>query len=178
MGICQYGLHRTLTEGWRAISFYQLGGILHDLLMRKPLFEKFRNPYARLVRAVEREVPRVDSSEGDADLRLLAQNCLAKVASQRLDTVKWEDFSQPKIADPMDAARRKIAQHRVAASQALQVPAAPEDLLGIQCFGLRTSIHSAVFTPLWPPDIPTILPGANTFWLASGTCRHIFRFSP
>ena len=120
----------------------------------KPLFEKFRNPYARLVRAVEREIPRVDSSEADADLRLLAQNCLAKVASQRLDTVKWEDFSQPKIADPMDAARRRIAQHRVAAAQALQVPTAPEDLLGIQCFALRTSIHSAVVSAIKTEGLP------------------------
>ena len=45
-------------EAWRAITFYQLGGALHDMLMRKPLFEDFKNPYARLVRAVEREIPR------------------------------------------------------------------------------------------------------------------------
>ena len=92
-------------EAWRAITFYQLGGILHDLLMRKPLFEDFKNPYARLVRAVEREIPRIDSSAADADLRLLAQDCLAKVPGQRLDTVTWEDFSRPKVADPMEAAR-------------------------------------------------------------------------
>jgi serine/threonine protein kinase len=130
-------------EGWRAISIYQLGGVLHDLLMRKQLFEDFKNPYARLVRAVEREIPRVDSHEADADLRLLAQNCLAKVASQRLDTVKWEDFTQPKVSDPMDAARRRIAQHRAAAAQALTVPAAPEAMLEQQCFALRTSVYSA-----------------------------------
>ena len=65
-------------EGWRAITFYQLGAVLHDPLMKKPLFSDLSNPYARLVRAVEREVPRVDSTEADADLRLLAQNCLAK----------------------------------------------------------------------------------------------------
>ena len=43
-------------DGWRAITFYQLGAVLHDLLIRRPLFEEFRNPYARLVRAVEREI--------------------------------------------------------------------------------------------------------------------------
>jgi hypothetical protein len=89
------------------------------MLMRKPLFSEFTEPYARLVRAAETEVPRIDSTEAaDADLRLHAQNCLAKVASQRLDTVKWEDFSRPKVGDPMEAARRRIAQHRVAAIQA------------------------------------------------------------
>src|SRR5439155_4719582 len=126
-------------EAWRAITFYQLGGILHDLLMRKPLFEDFKNPYARLVRAVEREIPRIDSSAADADLRLLAQDCLAKVPGQRLDTVTWEDFSRPKVADPMEAARRRIAQHRVAAAQSPKAPGSLEDLLGAQSFALRTA---------------------------------------
>jgi serine/threonine protein kinase len=141
-------------EGWRAITFYQLGAILHDLLMRKPLFENFKNPYGRLVRAVEREIPRVDFSDADADLRLLAQNCLAKVASHRLDTVKWEDFSQPQVADPMDAARRRIAQHKVAAAQLPELPTAPEDLLELQCFELSTSIHSAVVSTIKTEGLP------------------------
>lgn len=141
-------------EAWRAITFYQLGAVLHDLLMRKSLFEEFRNPYGRLVLAVEREIPLIDNSEADADLRLLAQNCLAKVPSQRLDTVKWEDFSQPKVADPMDKARRKIAQHRVAAVQALQVPTSQEDLLSAQIFSLRTSIFSAVVSTTKTESFP------------------------
>ena len=141
-------------EGWRAITFYQLGGVLHDLLMRKPLFSDFANPYARLVRAVEGEVPRVDSTEADADLRLLAQNCLAKVAAQRLDTVQWEDFSKPKVSDPMEAARRKIAQHRTAAAQAQQSSSAPEDLLESQCFALRTSIYSVIVNTIKTEVLP------------------------
>jgi hypothetical protein len=142
-------------EGWRAVTFYQLGGVLHDLLLRKPLFEQFKNPYARLVRAVEREIPSVDAPDVDADLRLLAQNCLAKIPRQRLDTVKWEDFSQPKLADPMESARRRIAQHRVAAAQvALKAPIATEDMLGSQSFALRTSIQSAVVSTCKAESLP------------------------
>jgi serine/threonine protein kinase len=141
-------------EGWRAITFYQLGAVLHDLLMRKALFSDFTNPYARLVRAVEREVPHIDSAEADPHLRLLAQNCLAKIPSQRLDNVKWEDFSRPKLADPMDAARRKIAQHRAASAQLLEGSSAPEDLLGQQCFALRTSIHSSVVSTIKAEPLP------------------------
>lgn len=143
-------------EGWRAISFYQLGGVLHDMLVRKPLFEDFKNPYARLVRAVEREIPRIDSVT-DPDLRLLAQNCLAKVARHRLDTVKWEDFSRPEVSDPMDSARRSIAQHRVAAMQKTQTTeaqAVPADLLAAQCFTLSTSIHSAVVNAIKTEALP------------------------
>jgi serine/threonine protein kinase len=142
-------------EAWRAITFYQLGGVLHDLLMRKPLFKEFENPYARLVRAVEREIPRVEAKDGDADLRLLAQNCLAKRPRQRLETVKWEDFSQPKVSDPSDAARRRIAQHRTAASQAGPRVLAPlEDLKNQQIFVLRTCIHSAIVNTCVTENLP------------------------
>lgn len=141
-------------EAWRAITFYQLGAVLHDLLMRKPLFEKFKTPYAQLVRAVEREIPLIDNPKADADLRLLAQNCLAKVPGHRLDTVKWEDFSQPKVADPMDAARRRIAQRKVVAVQALEVPSSQEDLLNAQIFSLRTSIFSAVVSTTKTESFP------------------------
>ncbi len=141
-------------DAWRAITFYQLGAVLHDLLMRKPLFEMFKNPYARLVLAVEREIPLVDNPEADADLRLLAQNCLAKAPGQRLDTVKWEDFSKPKVIDPMDAARRRIAQHRVAALQGLEIPASKEDLANVQMFPLRTSIFSAVVNTTKTENLP------------------------
>lgn len=141
-------------EGWRAITFYQIGAVLHDLLMRKPLFSDFTDPYTRLVRAVEREVPRVDFAEADSDLRLLAQNCLAKAATQRLDTVRWEDFSQPKVADPMDAARRRIAQHRAVSTQTVKGSSAPEDMLALQCFELRTAIHSAVVNTIKAEGLP------------------------
>ncbi|HEX7289311.1 MAG TPA: serine/threonine-protein kinase [Candidatus Angelobacter sp.] len=140
-------------EAWRAITFYQLGAILHDLLMKEPLFEKFKYPYARMVRAVEREIPLVDSSD-DPDLRLLAQNCLAKAPNQRLDTVKWEDFSQPKITDPLEAARKRIAQHRVAAAQLVSQLGAPEDLLRMLSFAMRSSIYSTVLNTIKIEKLP------------------------
>ena len=141
-------------EAWRAITFYQLGAVLHDLLMRKQLFDEYKNPYARLVRAVEREIPLIDNPEADADLRLLAQNCLAKAPDQRLDTVKWGDFSQPKVADPMDVARRRIAQHRVAAVQASGIPINSEDLLNSQIFMLSNLIFSAVVNAIIMENLP------------------------
>lgn len=131
-------------EAWRAITFYQLGAVLYDLLTGKPLFEKFKNPYARLVRAVEREIPLISNPKADADLRLLAQNCLAKIPGHRLDTVKWEDFSQAKVADPVEAARKRIAQRKVAAAQSVEVPTSEEDLRNAQLFSLRTAIFSAI----------------------------------
>jgi len=141
-------------EAWRAITFYQLGAVLHDLLMRRPLFEEFKSPYAKLVRAVEKEIPLIDSREADPDLRLLAQNCLHKAPGYRLDTVKWDDFSQPVVVDPMEAARRRIAQRRVAAGQAEEISMSHEDLINLQAFTLRTSIFSAVVSILKTENFP------------------------
>jgi hypothetical protein len=31
--------------GWRALSIYQVGAVLHDLIMRRSIFEEFVNPY-------------------------------------------------------------------------------------------------------------------------------------
>jgi serine/threonine protein kinase len=150
-------------DGWRAITFYQLGGVLHDLLVRKPLFEEFKTPYARLVRAVEQEIPRLDAPQAEPDLRLLAQNCLAKAPRQRLDTVKWEDFSRPSVADPMDSARRRIAQHRAAVthSESLSAPS-EQNLLRQQQFVLRSSINSAVISTCTSESLPRYSITKNT----------------
>ena len=45
-------------EGWRAITFYQLGAVLHDLIMRQPLFKEFSDPPALLVEAVKSDSQR------------------------------------------------------------------------------------------------------------------------
>jgi len=30
--------------GWRAVTIYQIGGVLHDLVIRRPLFADFADP--------------------------------------------------------------------------------------------------------------------------------------
>lgn len=142
-------------EAWRAVTFYQLGAVVHDLLMKKPLFNEITEPYGRLVRAVEREIPIVDSPEADPDLRLLAQNCLAKDPTHRLSTVDWSDFNRPKVADPMESARRRIAQHRVASAQSnAEPPLPPQDLLSAQAYAMRTAIHSSVIAAIKAEGLP------------------------
>ncbi len=141
-------------EAWKAITFYQLGAVLYDLLMKKPLFEEFKTPYARLVRAVENEIPIIDNPEADADLRLVAMNCLAKNHNHRLSTVKWEGFWQTEITNPIEAAQKRIAQHREAASQPSEDLKNPEDLLSIKGYNLKTLIFSAVLNTITSEDFP------------------------
>ena len=88
---------RDSVEGWRAVTFYQLGAVLHDLIMQKPIFSEFSSPFALLVEAVERETPIIHSDEINPDLIILAKNCLVKLPGARLKLVSWDDFTRSDI---------------------------------------------------------------------------------
>lgn len=80
------------TEGWRAVTFYQLGAVLHDLIMKRPIFAEHAHPYARLVQAVHQTIPTIDATDIADHVRLLARSCLLKNPEQRLQLVGWQDF--------------------------------------------------------------------------------------
>ena len=103
-------------SSWRAITFYQLGGVLHDLIMRRSLFADFENPYARLVNAVQNEVPRIESKAVSPSLVELARYCLLKPAETRLKLVTWKDFEeeQPSV-DNIETLKAKILRRNLAA---------------------------------------------------------------
>ncbi|QDT43488.1 Serine/threonine-protein kinase PknJ [Gimesia alba] len=110
-------------DGWRAISFYQLGGVLHDLIMRQPLFSQFVDPYAVLVEAVKSEQPQIYAEDVSPDLVLLAQNCLVKSPESRLALVSWDDFRNltlPKESaqNARDRVRKRSLSARVASDGA------------------------------------------------------------
>ncbi len=83
-------------EGWRAVTFYQLGAVLHDLIMRCPIFPDIEEPYAKLVEAILHTVPRVTCEDLAIPLVNLAQNCLVKDPIMRLKLVSWDDFTPKK----------------------------------------------------------------------------------
>lgn len=96
-------------NGWRAVSFYQLGAVLHDLIMRKPLFKEFSEPYAMLVEAVKSEKPVVHADDVSPDLVLLAQNCLVKSPEARLNLVSWDNFNfLPNRRGTAESARERV----------------------------------------------------------------------
>jgi serine/threonine protein kinase len=102
-------------DGYRAITFYQLGGVLHDLIMKERLFEAYSKPKARLVKAVELETPTLQQADVPQDLVLLAQNCLLKRPELRLRFVNWEHFQETKGVDKSEQARMRVMR-RFAAS--------------------------------------------------------------
>ncbi|HEL4111041.1 TPA: protein kinase [Stenotrophomonas maltophilia] len=78
-------------ESWRALTFYQIGAVLHDLIMQKEIFSDRIEPYARLVRAVIEELPIVVG--GDPKLVSLCKYCLVKDPDVRLQLVNWASFN-------------------------------------------------------------------------------------
>ena len=103
-------------EGWRAITFYQLGAVLHDLIMRRPLFQQFSEPFAVLVEAVKSEKPELHADDVAADLLLLAQNCLVKAPDARLTLVSWNDFDMsPSTKPSVESARERVRKRALLA---------------------------------------------------------------
>lgn len=78
-------------DAWRAVTFYQIGAVLHDLLTREPLFKNFGEPFSLLVEAVLNEMPAVWGD--DPSLVPLCRHCLHKNPQTRLELVKWSDFT-------------------------------------------------------------------------------------
>lgn len=111
--------------GWRAVTFYQLGGVLHDLIMRRPLFAEFSDPYARLVKAVEEHIPTVDAPDVHTDLLFLCRNCLLKDPKLRLQCVTWEQFDVQTsvVASEAEAARERVKTRKLLDGRHL--PSAP-----------------------------------------------------
>lgn len=93
---------------WRALTFYQLGAVLHDLLMKRPLFDdevRTRNRY-RVAAAVLLTTPEVRAPGAPPWLVALARNCLVKKDDLRLSRVTWSSFQAEERSNINDQRRR------------------------------------------------------------------------
>lgn len=96
-------------EMWRALTFYQLGAILHDLVMRRPIFDddvRTGNRY-RVAAAVYSTLARVYARDVPSWLLALARNCLVKRDDHRLKRVDWTSFD-PKPPIDLDSIRTRL----------------------------------------------------------------------
>jgi hypothetical protein len=105
-------------EDWRALSFYQIGGVIHDLVMRRPLFEEFLHPYARLVMAIQNEVPVLQSHSSPSYLVDLGNTCLLKDPQLRVRFLNWGSFEAPGTSAPVPA--KDQVGKRIALSRAMR----------------------------------------------------------
>ena len=96
-------------EGWRALTFYQLGGLLHDMIMRKRLFDNIDAPPPRLTDAVRYTTPTIDAPDVSPHYVSLARSCLRKEWELRLRLVSWDSFSETPVEAASAVTEQEIA---------------------------------------------------------------------
>lgn len=160
-------------DGWRALTFYQLGAVLHDMIMKKRLFGDITEPYARLVQAVEQDIPKVEAADLPADLVFLSRNCLLKDPQLRLRFVDWALFDvpppkTPRVADLKDRIRRRqaaagtgvqshkedVERVRAVKQRTAEVQAVVQNMIRQECVG------TDYFPPVMIAGTPTEKPDA------------------
>ena len=106
-------------EIWKALSVYQAGAVLYDLIAKEPLFRaevEMGNKFL-VARAVLTKTPRF----ADADparlfaAKALAQRCLTKDPSARLAMVSWDDYMLDGATNALASLAAKIAQKKTSA---------------------------------------------------------------
>lgn len=115
-----HGREEKSLEGWRAITFYQIGAVLHDLIVRKPIFHHATARHADLVLAINHEQVEVVSNEVGDLLCSLATRCLVKNPLERLDLVSWEHFMgsahgsvKPSLDERKQALQRRLKLNNI-----------------------------------------------------------------
>jgi serine/threonine protein kinase len=177
-------------EGYRAMTFYQLGAVLYDLIMRERIFLASSSPYARLVKAVEFEIPKIQQTDIPQDLILLARNCLLKDPSLRLRFVKWEDFNATSTLPESVPAARERVMRRFASSLESELPVeVPKSAWDVEqaakkiqdkIIGILKDICSGekMFPRSFTRELPSLagVPGANVLLVfESADSLHLFR---
>jgi len=102
--------------GALALTFYQIGAVLHDLLTKQPIFSGETEPYARLVQAVLEKVPEIPVLGNPPRLVSLSRSCLVKDPETRLKLVSWSSFDFHKSNDEIAMAKATIKNKRLLAS--------------------------------------------------------------
>lgn len=177
-------------DGWRALAIYQVGAVLHDLIMRRPIFEEFVTPYAALVNAVQHETPNVASEGTPSYLIDACQMALVKDPEKRLALVNWEAFRPPVAASAGDAARQRISKRLLLADAQSEAvvddgPAMAE-LLETVIDGLKVELrrirqaNSSIMPPLivtrGPKRVPVLdirIGASAEYGLARDVCMEI-----
>lgn len=112
---------------WKGLDIYQVGAVLHDLIMKKPLFQHEMNLGNRwlVARAVLTKQPSfADEQPGRlSNLKALAARCLVKDLDARLQQVGWDDFVLEGANDPLKALEARLKKHSAKGGALAQISA-------------------------------------------------------
>jgi len=107
-----FRLDEPTSKLWNALNFYQVGAVLHDLIMKSALFQKEVSLGNRWL--VARSVLTKTPSFADAcpnrlaALKALAAKCLVKDMETRLQIVSWSDFALDSSREPLASLRSRL----------------------------------------------------------------------
>jgi serine/threonine protein kinase len=102
---------------WRAITFYQIGATLYDMIERKNIFSGLDSPRARLYDCVRYLTPSFKVDEVDGWIINLAKACLVKSWRERILLVNWESFKGPPSTSNINDIRTAIRLKQVHAEE-------------------------------------------------------------
>lgn len=101
-------------NGWTAITIYQLGAILYEMIMGEELFAAFGEPYADLVQAVDSIDPAILRSDIGQDLIKTTKKCLYKDPAGRLSLISWSQlinlFTAPEAPPKNEATLSQLTE--------------------------------------------------------------------
>lgn len=97
---------------WKGLNIYQVGAVLHDLIMKKPLFHHEMNLANRwlVARAVLAKQPSFADGQPArlSNLKALSARCLVKDLDARLQLVGWDEFVLEGANDPLTALQARL----------------------------------------------------------------------
>jgi len=141
-------------EGWRAVSFYQLGALLFDLLTGKPLFEEYKMRIADLVEAIDEYPPVLNVGNELSRHAALAKRCLLKNPVERLHLTSWSDFyfSENAGRESIEARKRRLSQMRATEGRVnspsifdqMETARLANENIKAQCKALRIQVDRAL----------------------------------
>ena len=99
------------TKLWKGLTIYQIGAVLHDLIMKKPVFQQevsLDNKWLVAKAVLVKSPSFIDGSPTRlASLKALAARCLVKDLDTRLKLVDWQDFS-PAESAPLSRLKSRL----------------------------------------------------------------------
>lgn len=112
-------------QGWLAVTFYQLGATLYEMLTWKAPFAELQGD--ALLKAIREVPPSIDSADAPTDLVKLSLDCMHKDPIKRLSLVSWERFlNTPSVGDQLSQLEELLGTLHRTEARTLKFPEGAE----------------------------------------------------
>lgn len=101
------------SNAWRAITFYQIGATIYEMVEGRCLFDGYDKPRACLYDSVRWRTPTFSETASEDWIIQLAQSCLVKDWRERVSLIDWSSFSGPTESADFSQLRRSIRLRQI-----------------------------------------------------------------